>query len=141
MVFYLHKQGGVIVKILCPRATKTSAKYPHIRVREKGRRGLGRLRLSIQRGLSGQERDWTWNQAFLRNLASNSVTENSFSLNFLIHMRRNKSVLLPQGYAGGINIMSFGPQNPQSMWNYEDQRLSLGSYTTTLRENELVCLG
>lgn len=35
MVFYLHKQGGVIVKTLCPRATKTSAKYPHIRVLEK----------------------------------------------------------------------------------------------------------
>ena len=36
--------------------------------------------------LRTEEKDWTWNQAFLRNLVSNSVTENSFSLNFLIYM-------------------------------------------------------
>ena len=130
----------MIVKILCPRATKTSAKYTYIRV-------LGNVGMawagsdSPSKGVSEDIRERLDLESSLSKKLSFKLSYGKRLPEFLHLYDRNKCVLLPQGYSGRINIMSFGPQNPQSMWNYKDQRLSLGSYTTTLRENELVCLG
>lgn len=130
-----------MVKTLCPRATKTSAKYLHIRVLEnEGATWAGSD--SPSKGVSEDRRERLDLESNLSQKLSLKLSYGKFLFPEFPHLyNRNKSVHLPQGYAGGINIMSLGPQNPQSMWNYEDQRLSLGSYTTTLRENELVCLG
>ena len=131
IVLYLYKQGGVIVKTLCPRATKTSAKYMYISVLENE----GMAWASSDSPSKGMEdiRERLDLESSLSQKLSFKLSYGKLLPEFPHLYDRNKSVLLPQGYSGRINIMSFGPQSPQSMWNYEDQRLSLGSYTTTLR--------